>query len=76
LARELEMCYLGIGLVTDWDVGIEGDSGVEPVTAEEVVRVFQKNNEKVKSLIYHLIPRIADRGLKCTCGEILAQAKI
>ena len=26
LARELEMCYVNIALITDYDVGLEGES--------------------------------------------------
>ncbi|HEX6159753.1 MAG TPA: S-methyl-5'-thioadenosine phosphorylase, partial [Thermoanaerobaculia bacterium] len=40
LARELELCYTSIALVTDYDTGLEGVPGLTPVTAEEVFRVF------------------------------------
>ncbi|MGH3849776.1 MAG: S-methyl-5'-thioadenosine phosphorylase, partial [Pseudonocardiaceae bacterium] len=30
LARELNMCYSGVALVTDYDVGLEGVDGIEP----------------------------------------------
>jgi 5'-methylthioadenosine phosphorylase len=75
LARELEMCYVNISLITDWDVGLEGDANVRPVTLEEVIRVFNQNNEKLKQLLYALIPMIpAERG--CPCGSALAGAII
>ena len=32
LARELEMCYAAIALVTDLDAGIEAGAGVGPLT--------------------------------------------
>lgn len=76
LARELEMCYLGIGLVTDWDVGLEGNADIKPVTAEEVVKVFKENNDKVKNLIFNIIPEINQCGVDCSCGNILSSAKI
>ena len=41
LARELEICYVNISLITDYDAGLEGE-GVEPVTADEVMRVFSR----------------------------------
>src|SRR5207249_4626241 len=41
LARELEMCYAHISLVTDYDVGVVGET--EAVTHEEVIRVFTEN---------------------------------
>ena len=46
LARELELCYANISMVTDHDVGVEG---AEPVSHEQVVTVFEENNEKLAS---------------------------
>ncbi len=75
LARELEICYLNISLITDWDLGLEGDGSVHPVTAGEVIRVFNGNNEKLRRLFDTLIPMIPDqRG--CPCGSALAGATI
>jgi 5'-methylthioadenosine phosphorylase len=75
LARELEICYLNISLVTDWDVGLVGEPGVMPVTADEVHRVFRENNQRLKDLIHALIPAIpADHG--CGCGSALQGAVI
>jgi 5'-methylthioadenosine phosphorylase len=75
LARELEMCYVNISLITDWDVGLEGDVSIQPVTLEEVIRVFNENNEKLKLLLNALIPMIpAERG--CPCGSALTGAII
>ena len=54
LARELELCYANISLITDYDVGVEG---VPPVTHEEVVRVFTENNEKLRDLLFAVDPR-------------------
>ncbi len=70
LARELEMCYVNISLITDFDAGMEG---IPPVTNEEVVRVFNENNNKVKSLIYELIPRLPDERT-CGCATALEGA--
>jgi 5'-methylthioadenosine phosphorylase len=75
LARELEMCYLNISLITDYDVGLEGVADIKPVTVDDVIRVFNENNERVKELIYRLIPTIpAER--TCACGSTLAGAII
>ena len=73
LARELEMCYLNISLITDYDVGLEGVPGVKPVSHEEVVRVFNSNNERIRKLILELIAR-APRGRKCPCATALKDA--
>ncbi|MEA2686638.1 MAG: 5-methylthioadenosine phosphorylase, partial [Actinomycetota bacterium] len=47
LARELGMCYSGVALVTDYDAGLEGVEGIEPVTIEVVFEVLAENIEKV-----------------------------
>jgi 5'-methylthioadenosine phosphorylase len=56
LARELELCYANVSMVTDHDVGVEGQ---EPVDAGTVVRVFAENNERLRELLLAVIPRIA-----------------
>ena len=55
LARELELCYANVSMVTDHDVGVEGGA---PVTHEDVVRVFTENNERLRELLLAVIPRI------------------
>src|SRR5262249_1662211 len=55
LARELELCYANISMVTDHDVGVEG---AEPVTHETVLRVFDENNERLRELLFAVIPKI------------------
>lgn len=70
LARELEICYCNISLITDYDAGAEG---VEPVTNEDVVRVAAENNERVKALLYAMIPALpAER--ECVCATALEGA--
>lgn len=73
LARELGMCYLNISLVTDYDVGLEGRKDIKPVTAKEVIRIFQKNNEKVKELILEIIKNLPDQR-NCKCAAALKEA--
>jgi 5'-methylthioadenosine phosphorylase len=55
LARELELCYANISMVTDRDVGVEGTS---PVSHEQVVSVFNENNERLRALLFAVIPKI------------------
>src|SRR5262249_55870026 len=55
LARELELCYATIAMVTDYDVGAHGD---EAVTAEQVVRVLLENNERLRDLLLAVIPKV------------------
>jgi 5'-methylthioadenosine phosphorylase len=71
LARELEICYLNIALITDYDVGLEG---MPPVNHEAVVRVFTENNDKLRNLLFTLIPRLTqDRN--CECSHALEGAR-
>jgi 5'-methylthioadenosine phosphorylase len=70
LARELEICYCNISLITDYDVGMEG---VPPVTNEEVVRVFAENNQKVKDLLFAMIPALPTVRT-CVCASALEGA--
>ena len=75
LARELEMCYLNISLVTDYDVGLKGRKDIKPVTAKEVIRISQKNNEKVKELILEIIKNLPVKR-NCQCSLALKEATI
>lgn len=75
LARELEMCYLNISLVTDYDVGLKGRKDIKPVTAKEVMKIFQKNNEKVKELILEIIKNIPEKR-NCECSSVLKEATL
>jgi 5'-methylthioadenosine phosphorylase len=72
LARELEICYLNVALITDYDVGVEGVDA-EPVTNEEVIRVFNENNDRLRDLLYALVPALpAERD--CDCPHALEGA--
>lgn len=75
LARELEMCYLNISLVTDYDVGLKGKRGIKPVTAREVIRIFKENNEKLKKLILEIIKNLPDKK-NCQCAISLKEAVV
>jgi len=75
LARELEMCYLNISVVTDYDVGLEGDPKVKPVAHEEVVKVFNENVEKLRNLISEIV-KMTPLKRSCDCGRALATARL
>ncbi|MBU4480126.1 S-methyl-5'-thioadenosine phosphorylase [Patescibacteria group bacterium] len=68
LAQELGICYLNISLVTDYDVGIYAKSKIEPVSIEQVLANFKKNNEKLKNLISEIIKNIPDKS-SCDCQK-------
>lgn len=75
LARELKMCYLNISLVTDYDAGLKGRPDIKPVTAQEVIQMFNKNNQKLKELILEIIKNIPAQR-KCKCPHYLKEAFI
>jgi len=60
LAREVELRYAGVGLVTDYDAGIA--VGVDPVTQEEVFLRFRENLDRVRDLLHAVIPSAAELG--------------
>ena len=59
LARELELCYANVSLVTDYDVGLEGMPDVEPVSADGAFAVFSENLDRLRALLFRRDP--ADR---------------
>lgn len=68
LARELGICYSGLALVTDYDVGLADVEGVEPVSMELVLRVLAENVERVQRLLTRAIPAVpAEPG--CSCSD-------
>jgi len=73
LARELEICYVNISLITDYDIGLEGHPDIKPVSHEEVIRVFTENNEKLKKLIFTTVPKISKKR-ECICAKALEGA--
>jgi len=72
LARELELCYANISMVTDHDVGVEGAA---PVSHEQVVTVFNKNNERLRELLFAVIPRIPSQPEEHLCATALRGAR-
>jgi 5'-methylthioadenosine phosphorylase len=70
LARELQLCYATIAMVTDYDVGVEGQ---DPVSAADVMRVFGENNERLRELLFAVIPRIG-RQPDDACARALGEA--
>jgi len=69
LARELGLCYASVALITDYDTGLEGVEGIEPVTQEEIFAFFDANLEKVRGLLFEAIGNIpTEIGCGCAAG--------
>ena len=73
LARELELCYANISMVTDHDVGVEGTA---PVSHEAVVEVFNANNERLRELLFAVVPKIEPPGNEHLCSTALRGARL
>lgn len=70
LARELELCYTSMTLVTDLDAGAETGEGV---SHEEVLEVFAANVGRLRDVLFDAVGRLpatADRD--CLCAGALA----
>jgi 5'-methylthioadenosine phosphorylase len=72
LARELQLCYANISMVTDHDVGVVG---TPPVSHHQVIEVFTRNNEKLRELLFAAIPKIGPQP-QDVCATALEGARI
>ena len=68
LARELELCYTALALVTDLDAGVEAATAV---TAQEVFRVFADNIVRLRTLVADVVVALPEQR-DCRCGQALA----
>ena len=65
LAREAEMCYAAIAMVTDYDCWREDH---EDVSVESVIRILQENAGKARDAVRRLAPRLSSRAARCGAG--------
>jgi len=66
LARELGICYASVAMVTDYDSGLEGSPDLQPVSHEEVLRVFAANLGRLRQLLLATVESVPDqRGCQC-----------
>lgn len=70
LAREAQMCYATVAMVTDYDVWAQ-----RPVTAKEVAATVARNTESFKGLLSDLVDRVPRRRA-CGCAGALANATL
>ena len=75
LARELGLCYAAVALVTDYDTGLEGVDGIEPVTMDRVFQVLAQNVERTRALLFSAIPTLA-ADPSCGCAEALSSGPL
>ncbi|MGD2184686.1 MAG: S-methyl-5'-thioadenosine phosphorylase [Desulfobacterales bacterium] len=70
LAREAEICYAAIAMVTDFDCWHAEES---EVNVETVVQNLNKNISFAKKIIQVVVPKISDKR-ECVCAQALKNA--
>lgn len=55
LCRELGMAVVNISLITDYDSGVM--TGTKPVSAMEVLEVFEKNAKRIREVVLEMIEK-------------------
>ncbi|MFF3323152.1 S-methyl-5'-thioadenosine phosphorylase [Streptomyces sp. NPDC002889] len=69
LARELELCYTSMALVTDLDAGAEAGQGV---SHEEVLKVFAANVDRLRTVLFDAVAGLPEDGMRdCLCMHAL-----
>jgi 5'-methylthioadenosine phosphorylase len=72
LAREAEICYATVAMVTDYDCWHPDH---DAVTGHQVMEYLARNIENVQKVIRGAVPSVPD-GRDCKCGSALAHAII
>lgn len=65
LAREAELCYATVAMVTDYDCWHPDH---DDVTVEQIIKVLLANADKAKTLVKHLVPHVGHDAKACDCG--------
>ncbi len=75
LAREAELCYATVAMVTDYDCWHPDH---DDVTVEAIIKVLTENAERARTLIRQVAPRLqSDRSAEtCACRKALDHALI
>ncbi len=74
LAREAEICYATVAMVTDYDCWHPQH---DDVTVEQVIQILQHNADNARQLLTRLLPRLNDSEVaSCGCKQALQHALI
>jgi 5'-methylthioadenosine phosphorylase len=65
LAREAEMCYATVAMVTDYDCWHPHH---DAVTVESVIKVLHANAANARTLVRNVVPLLARRNARCAAG--------
>jgi 5'-methylthioadenosine phosphorylase len=73
LAREAEMCYATMALVTDYDCWHPGH---DSVTVDMIIEYLNRNAQNAQRLIAGAVAQLASKERTCKCGDSLRHAII
>nr|NDG06693.1 5'-methylthioadenosine phosphorylase [Oxalobacteraceae bacterium] len=75
LAREAEMCYASVAMVTDYDCWHPDH---DHVTVEQIIGVLFANANKGRELVKHVVPHLQkdETATQCSCRSALQFALI
>jgi 5'-methylthioadenosine phosphorylase len=65
LAREAEICYATVAMVTDYDCWHPDH---DHVTVDAIVKVLMENADKARALVKNVAPRVKGDAAACQCG--------
>jgi 5'-methylthioadenosine phosphorylase len=68
LAREAEICYVTMALVTDYDCWHET---AEDVSVEQIMGYLRANAAMAQKILRDSLPRVASRKRDCSCANAL-----
>jgi 5'-methylthioadenosine phosphorylase len=71
LAREAEICYATLALVTDYDCWHEAH---DAVSVETVIEYLNKNVRNAQVIMREAVKQLSDRERNCQCGSALKNA--
>ena len=71
LAREAEICYSTMALITDYDCWHESAAAV---SVEQIMGYLRANAEMAQTILRAAIPRVAARKRDCGCHNALRYA--
>ncbi len=71
LAREAEICYATLALVTDYDCWHEAH---DAVSVDTVIEYLNKNVRNAQQIIREAVRQLSDTQLDCKCGSALKHA--
>jgi 5'-methylthioadenosine phosphorylase len=70
LAREAEICYVTVAMVTDYDCWHQGH---DAVTVDEIIKVLNQNADNARKVVRHAVSAMPGER-SCKCGSSLSHA--